>query len=111
MWDALRLTLGRRSLVNVVGGILALSASSQVSLPWYPVPLTLQTFMIFLIGFTYTPQTGIFDRGLLAVDGRCRGTGVCGLFGRFALLVWPNGRLSYGYVDGGLCHGVAPRVG
>lgn len=58
MWNTLRLTFGHRSVVSVVGGVLALAAASQVSLPWSPVPLTLQTFVIFLIGLTYTPQQG-----------------------------------------------------
>lgn len=42
-----------RSLALVLGGSLLVGLSAQVSVPMYPVPMTLQTLMISVIGLTF----------------------------------------------------------
>lgn len=42
-----------RKLVMVVFGSLLVAASAQVTVPMFPVPMTLQTLAISLIGLTY----------------------------------------------------------
>ena len=35
-------------------GTLILAISSKVQVPFWPVPMTMQTFVVFLIGMTYS---------------------------------------------------------
>ena len=37
----------------VLFGTLLLAISAKVQVPFWPVPMTMQTFVIFLIGMTY----------------------------------------------------------
>ena len=40
------------NLLLILAGTLLLTASSKVQIPFYPVPLTMQTFVVLLIGLT-----------------------------------------------------------
>ena len=39
-------------------GTLILAISSKVQVPFWPVPMTMQTFVVFLIGMTYSIRLG-----------------------------------------------------
>ena len=42
----------------VVGGSIALTISAHVKIPFYPVPVTMQTLVVLLIGMSYGPRLG-----------------------------------------------------
>ena len=42
----------------VIGGSLALTVSAHVKIPFYPVPVTMQTMVVLLIGMSYGPRLG-----------------------------------------------------
>ncbi|MCX7890309.1 MAG: biotin transporter BioY, partial [Rhodobacteraceae bacterium] len=42
----------------VAGGVVALTLSSRVEVPMWPVPMTLQTLTVLLIGFAYGARLG-----------------------------------------------------
>ena len=46
-------------LMIVMGGALLLFAASQVEIPLKPVPITLQSVAVMLIGLTYTPRRAL----------------------------------------------------
>jgi biotin transport system substrate-specific component len=48
-----------RSLTLAIAGSLLLWASAKVQVPFYPVPMTLQTAVVFLIGIAYGPVLGV----------------------------------------------------
>jgi len=50
---------GLNELLVVFGGVLLLFAASQVEIPLHPVPITLQTVAVMLIGLTYTPRKAL----------------------------------------------------
>ncbi|MEM7644474.1 MAG: biotin transporter BioY [Pseudomonadota bacterium] len=52
-----RMTLARQ-VALVFGGTLLLAAASQVTVPFYPVPMTLQTLAVLLVGFAYGARLG-----------------------------------------------------
>ncbi|CUH40948.1 Biotin ECF transporter S component BioY [Jannaschia seosinensis] len=56
------MALGRPTLLKqaglVLGGTLVLAAASQVSVPFYPVPVTLQTLAVLLVGLTLGARLG-----------------------------------------------------
>ena len=41
------------NIILVLFGTLLLAISSKAQVPFWPVPMTMQTFVIFLIGMTY----------------------------------------------------------
>lgn len=49
------------SLIKVFIGVVGLFATSQVAIPLQPVPMTLQTFSMLLIGLTYRPSEAFFS--------------------------------------------------
>lgn len=52
-----RMTLARQ-VALVLGGTLLLTVASQISVPFFPVPMTLQTLAVLLIGFVYGARLG-----------------------------------------------------
>lgn len=42
----------------IVGGVLALTASAKFSIPFFPVPLTLQPLTVLLLGAMFGPRLG-----------------------------------------------------
>ncbi|MEZ5998478.1 MAG: biotin transporter BioY [Hyphomonas sp.] len=47
-----------RPLLIGLGGVAALTASSWISVPMYPVPVTLQTLVVLLLGASLGPRAG-----------------------------------------------------
>lgn len=47
-----------RAITLVAVGTLLLAASAQLQIPMIPVPLTLQTLVVFLLGAAYGPRLG-----------------------------------------------------
>jgi biotin transport system substrate-specific component len=66
-------TLTSGSLVKkaalVVGGSILLAALSQVQVPFYPVPMTLQTLGVMLIGLTFGFRLASATVALYLVEG------------------------------------------
>ncbi len=48
-----------RKLLLVAGGILALALAAKLRVPMWPVPMTLQTLAVLLIGTTYGARLGL----------------------------------------------------
>lgn len=48
-----------RNLLLAVAGSFLLWASAKVQVPFYPVPMTLQTGVVFLIGIAYGPRLAV----------------------------------------------------
>jgi biotin transport system substrate-specific component len=46
-------------LIVVFGGVILLFAASQIEIPLKPVPITLQTVSVMLIGLTYSPRKAL----------------------------------------------------
>jgi biotin transport system substrate-specific component len=46
-------------IMVVLGGVILLFAASQIEIPLHPVPITLQTVAVMLIGLTYSPRRAV----------------------------------------------------
>ena len=55
-------------LITIVGSIL-ITISAKVKIPFYPVPMTMQTFVILLIGITLGYKIGIATVTLYLFEG------------------------------------------
>ncbi len=58
-----------RAVVLVALGSLLLVASAKVSVPMIPVPMTMQTFVVLLIGMTYGLRLGVATVAAYLIEG------------------------------------------
>lgn len=58
-----------RMTVLAVAGSLLMWASAKVQVPFYPVPMTMQTAVAFLIGIAYGPRLGVATIALYLAQG------------------------------------------
>ena len=56
------------TLITIVGTIL-ITISAKVKIPFYPVPMTMQTFAILLIGITFGYKIGLATVTLYLFEG------------------------------------------
>ena len=52
-----------------IGGSLALWASAKIQIPFYPVPMTMQTFVVLIIGMSFGWRLGAATILLYLVEG------------------------------------------
>ena len=50
-------------------GTLLLTISAKVKIPFFPVPMTMQTFVVLLIGITLGSKVGLFTISLYLLEG------------------------------------------
>ena len=55
-------------LVVLVGSIL-LTISAKIKIPFYPVPMTMQTFVVLFLGISFGYKIGIATVGLYLIEG------------------------------------------
>ena len=55
-------------LVAVLGTLL-LTISAKIKIPFYPVPMTMQTFVVLFLGITLGPKIGLLTIGLYLFEG------------------------------------------
>ncbi|OGT31857.1 MAG: hypothetical protein A3E87_02485 [Gammaproteobacteria bacterium RIFCSPHIGHO2_12_FULL_35_23] len=67
MWPAKRSLLKQGILV--LFGSLVIAAGSQIAIPLNPVPITLQTFAVMLIGCLYGARLGLMSVALYLAEG------------------------------------------
>ncbi len=86
------------NLLNIVlalFGTLLLTISSKVQVPFWPVPMTMQTFVIFLIGMTYGVRLSFATVALYLFQGAA-GLPVFASGGGLAYLMGPTAGYLYG---------------
>ena len=55
-------------LVAVLGSLL-LTISAKIKIPFYPVPMTMQTFVVLFLGITLGPRIGLLTISLYLFEG------------------------------------------
>ena len=58
-----------RNILLAIGGSLLVAAAAQVKIPFWPVPMTLQTLAVLLVGGTYGARLGAATLGLYLLEG------------------------------------------
>ena len=53
----------------IVLGTVVLAISSKIKIPFYPVPMTMQTFVVLLIGISFGWKISIATVGLYLIEG------------------------------------------
>ena len=57
-------------LIALIGSLL-LTISAKIKIPFYPVPMTMQTFVILFLGITLGSKVGLFTVSLYLLEGIC----------------------------------------
>ena len=55
-------------LIAVLGSLL-LAISAKIKIPFYPVPMTMQTFVVLFLGITLGPRIGLLTLSLYLFEG------------------------------------------
>ena len=58
-----------KSLIVIFLGSLALTISAKVKIPFYPVPMTMQTFIVLFMGISFGYKIAIATVGLYLLEG------------------------------------------
>ena len=55
-------------LITILGTLL-LTISAKIKIPFYPVPMTMQTFVVLFLGITLGPKIGLLTVSLYLLEG------------------------------------------
>ena len=58
-----------KSLFVIILGSIVLTISAKIKIPFYPVPMTMQTFIVLLLGLSFGYKIGLSAVGLYLLEG------------------------------------------
>ena len=58
-----------KSLLIIILGSIALTISAKIKIPFYPVPMTMQTFVVLFLGVAFGYKVGIATVSLYLLEG------------------------------------------
>ena len=58
-----------KSLIAIILGSIALTISAKIKIPFYPVPMTMQTFVVLFLGVSLGYKIGLASIGLYLLEG------------------------------------------
>jgi biotin transport system substrate-specific component len=69
-WPALTATAqAARSVLLALIGALLLTVSAKTQIPFWPIPMTMQTYVVLVLGMAYGTRLGVATVGLYLVLG------------------------------------------
>ncbi len=95
----------------VLTGVGLLAASSWISIPFYPVPLTMQTLAVLLVGGLLGPRLGVAAVTSYLALGLAGAPMFHNGLGGLVLLVGPTGGYLVGFIPAAFLMGLAGRKG
>ena len=84
-----------KNIILILFATLLLAVSSKVQVPFWPVPMTMQTFIVFIIGMTYGWRLSFFALLAYLFEGAI-GLPVFATGGGIAYLMGPTAGYLYG---------------
>ena len=58
-----------KNILIVIIGTLALTISAKIKIPFYPVPMTMQTFVVLFLGIAFGYKLGLVTVGIYLIEG------------------------------------------
>ena len=58
-----------KSILIILLGSIALTISAKIKIPFYPVPMTMQTFVVLFVGISFGYKIGVAIVGLYLLEG------------------------------------------
>ena len=99
-----------KNIILVFFGTLLLTVSAKVQVPFWPVPMTMQTFVVFLIGMTYGWRLALFTLLAYLFEGAI-GLPVFAKGGGLAYLIGPTAGYLYGMFFASIVIGMLSQKG
>jgi len=99
-----------KTILLILFGSLLLAVSSKVQVPFWPVPMTMQTFVVFLIGMTYGLKLSFFTLLAYIFEGAI-GLPVFATGAGLAYLMGPTAGYIYGMLLAGTVIGFMSEKG
>lgn len=87
-----------RPVLLALGGSLAIAASAQIQLPMQPVPMTMQSLVVLLVGVAYGPRLAAATVMLYLLQGFMGLPVFAGFRAGPAVLLGPTGGFLIGFV-------------
>jgi biotin transport system substrate-specific component len=87
-----------RQSVLVVAGSLLLALSAQIKVPFWPVPMTMQTFVVLIIGATYGRNLAVATVAAYLIEGAAGLPFFAGAGGGLPVLGGPTAGYLAGFV-------------
>ena len=84
-----------KNIALILSGTLLLTISSKVQVPFWPVPMTMQTFIVFIIGMAYGWRLAFFTLVAYLIEG-AMGLPVFAKGGGLLYLIGPTSGYLYG---------------
>jgi biotin transport system substrate-specific component len=92
-------------------GSLLIAISAQIQVPFWPVPMTMQSFMVLMIGATYGWRLGSATIAAYLIEGAVGLPVFAGLAGGAQHLVGPTAGYLAGFVIGAMVSGYLTGLG
>ena len=99
-----------KNISLVLFGTLLLTLSSKVQVPFWPVPMTMQTFIVFIIGMAYGWRLAFFTLVAYLFEGAL-GLPVFAKGGGLLYLTGPTAGYLYGMTVAALVIGIFAELG
>ena len=58
-----------KSLIVIFLGSIILAISAKIKIPFYPIPMTMQTFVVLFLGISFGYKIAFFTVGLYLIEG------------------------------------------
>ena len=97
IWSNPSTVLSLRTILLALAGSALLAISAKIQLPFTPVPITMQTFAVLVIGITYGSRLGAATVVLYLAEGAA-GLPVFAGGGGIAYLAGPTAGYLFGFV-------------
>jgi biotin transport system substrate-specific component len=107
--DIARLSAQGRTLAMIVGGSLALALSAKVQVPFWPVPVTMQSMVVLLIGYGFGSRIGAATVLAYLAEGIAGLPVFAGALAGPAYLMGPTGGFLLGFLPAAWFAGWAAR--
>jgi len=98
LWPARRTARLARNAALVIGGAALLALSAKVQVPFYPVPMTLQTLAVLALGAAYGARLGAAAVALYLVEGLLGAPVFAGALAGPAYMAGPTGGYLAGFL-------------
>jgi biotin transport system substrate-specific component len=101
LWPAGSASKLSRNVILAVGGTVLLWLSAKIQVPLYPVPITMQTLVVLVLGMAYGPRLGAATMVLYLLEAAVGLPVLAGDWnagGGFHLLYGPTGGYLVGFV-------------
>ncbi len=106
--------IGQKTLLHkaalVLAGTILIAVAAQISVPFYPVPVTLQTLAILIVGLTFGSRLGALTLVAYLAEG-AMGLPVFANGGSFPSLIGPTAGFLFGFVGMAYLAGLAVEKG